>query len=1153
MRKYISTLLLLVCTSVMFAQGVRVEFGKNRVQYHDDFKEWSEYESPNFITYWYGKSRNVGQSAVQIAELDHNAIQNILDHRINNKIELIVYADITDLKQSNIGTEDAFVNTAGQTKIVGNKVFVYFNGDHQHLRQQIREGIASVYLNSMLFGSNLQEIVQNAVMMNLPNWFEKGLVAYVGSEWNARMDNRLKDAMLHEDYENFEQLAEEQPQLAGHALWYFIGQNYGKSTVSNLLYLTRINRSIESGFLYVLGSNYERILVSWETFFKSKYEIDEQGRNPLDENYFKVKNRRNLPLSQVKMSPDGSKIAYVSNEIGKYKVYLHDLISDERKVIHKGGFRNAFQATDYNYPLLAWKPSGYELSIIYERRDVIKWINYDVKTDDIMEEIVDPQYQRIINAEYIDNSKMIFSAIVNGYSDLFIYETLNRQTQRISNDFYDDVDATVVRLENKKGILFASNRAEPIFEPARLDSILPIQKFDIFYYDLSTRSPELIRVTDTPLADERNPVAIDTTWFGYLTDESGIYNRKVGYIEDVFLYNEKTITFKDKTEIIIPEDSIIVDLDTSLVASITLDSIFEKQAFTHHNSDYSRSILEWSIGLKTNKMVELVRHEDEHQIFVQNVAVDTIKEVRNTVFQDQQISIYNSINGIVPVITNNTNEQSVLAEISDPIEITEPEEKPDDEKVDIDNYLFQSEFDDEETPSTVEVEEGKGTIVLEQPDDPINIATPKVKQPDVHKFRSSNIIPYRIKFRTDFVTTNVDNSLLFGGLDTYAGDREEFSTPPPGILFKANFKDLFEDYQIEGGIRLPTTFNGAEYFLLFDDKKGRFDKRYAAYRKVTRTRFDFQPQDTERREFVTLLANAEIRYPFDIFRSLRLSGTLRNDRTSVLATSKASLAEPSFNEQRVGAKLEFVFDNTLDVSVNIKNGTRYKVYAEVVKRFRLDLLKNENRLEFDPGVMTVLGVDARHYQRLDKRSILAARFAAATSFGSEKILYFLGGTDGWLFPDFNSDVPLPLNDEFAYQTLAANMRGFSQNSRNGNSFMLSNIELRVPLFQYFTKKTIRNPFLRNFQIMGFFDIGTAWQGITPFSEDNPLNIDFLIGEEANPVSVQVVYFRDPIVMGYGAGVRSSVFGYFVRLDYAWGIESRIVQDPRFFLSIGTDF
>ena len=123
-------LLYILCFSILAfattAQTTQVEFGKNRVQFHEDYEEWSQYESQNFITFWYGEGRYIGQFVVQSAEYDHDEIQDILEHRMNDKIEIIVYTDLTDLKQSNIGSEETFVNTGGQTKIVGNKMILRY-------------------------------------------------------------------------------------------------------------------------------------------------------------------------------------------------------------------------------------------------------------------------------------------------------------------------------------------------------------------------------------------------------------------------------------------------------------------------------------------------------------------------------------------------------------------------------------------------------------------------------------------------------------------------------------------------------------------------------------------------------------------------------------------------------------------------------------------------------------------------------------------------------------------------------------------------------------------------------------------------------------------------------------------------------------------
>lgn len=106
------------------------------------------------------------------------------------------------------------------------------------------------------------------------------------------------------------------------------------------------------------------------------------------------------------------------------------------------------------------------------------------------------------------------------------------------------------------------------------------------------------------------------------------------------------------------------------------------------------------------------------------------------------------------------------------------------------------------------------------------------------------------------------------------------------------------------------------------------------------------------------------------------------------------------------------------------------------------------------------------------------------------------------------------------------------------------------MFQYFSKN-IKSAFIRNFQVVGFFDVGTAWEGLDPYSEDNPLNTT--VFEEGEVIDVTVNFFRDPIVAGYGFGARSTLFGYFIRADYGWGIETGIIQKPRLHISLGLDF
>lgn len=162
----------------------------------------------------------------------------------------------------------------------------------------------------------------------------------------------------------------------------------------------------------------------------------------------------------------------------------------------------------------------------------------------------------------------------------------------------------------------------------------------------------------------------------------------------------------------------------------------------------------------------------------------------------------------------------------------------------------------------------------------------------------------------------------------------------------------------------------------------------------------------------------------------------------------------------------------------------------------------------------------------------------------------MGGVDNWLFPKFNSDIAIAQDKNYTYQTLATNLRGFTQNIRNGNNFSVINSELRLPVFKYFSKKPIKSDFFNNFQIVGFGDIGTAWTGSSPWDKENSLYKKTING---NPITIVLEKDIDPIVGGFGFGFRSRLLGYFMRADWSWGIENGIIQDNIFYFSLSLDF
>ena len=271
-------MLLAPSAKAQFTRGVQMNFGKNRVQYNDFL--WTFYRFKNFDTYFYLGGQELAVYTGRTADADIAEIEKLFDYRINGRFQFIIYNRLTDLKQTNIGLEgeEQNTNTGGLTRIVGNKILIYFDGDYRHFREQIRAGVAQVMINQLMYGGSIKDRLQASVLLNLPEWYVNGLIAYVSKGWAPEEDSKMRDAILGKHYRNFDNLTGQDAEFAGMSLWNYIVETYGKTSVSNLLYMTRINRNIENGFIYVLGVPMKEVRKNWIQYYQNLYVEDDKNR-----------------------------------------------------------------------------------------------------------------------------------------------------------------------------------------------------------------------------------------------------------------------------------------------------------------------------------------------------------------------------------------------------------------------------------------------------------------------------------------------------------------------------------------------------------------------------------------------------------------------------------------------------------------------------------------------------------------------------------------------------------------------------------------------------------------------------------------------------------------------------------------------------------
>ena len=199
--------LLTISVSGQFYNGTKMIFGKNRIQYSEYL--WSHYKYDKFNIYFYEKGKNLADYVARSAYLQLNELEVQFEYKLKKKIQFIVYNTQNQSKESNIGNyPDEKLNTGSFTRVVGNKVFLHFDGSHENFDGQIRSGISKFLVDEIIFGTDFSDEIKNETLIKFPDWYYEGLIAYLSENWSVKIEGEIKSYFKDGYFEKFNWLKE---------------------------------------------------------------------------------------------------------------------------------------------------------------------------------------------------------------------------------------------------------------------------------------------------------------------------------------------------------------------------------------------------------------------------------------------------------------------------------------------------------------------------------------------------------------------------------------------------------------------------------------------------------------------------------------------------------------------------------------------------------------------------------------------------------------------------------------------------------------------------------------------------------------------------------------------------------------------------------
>ena len=1123
--KIVFTVFVLYMYIPSIAQVVNaVEFGKNRVQ-HKKFK-WQYYQSTNFNTYFNQNGQELAKFVLQVAEEELPDVEAFTEYSLQRRANIVVYNEFADMQQSNIGIGIDWLNTGGATKLVNNKMVVYFNGNHADLRRQIRQGIARIITDNVLFGEDLGEFAGNQALLDLPLWLTNGYVDFAAENWNTALDDELKSVIIEGKYSKFYQFAFEKPRLAGHAFWYYIEENYKKENVTYLLYLARVYKNLNRASMQVCKRKFKDVLADFMEFESEKYENDISRRKAYPKGQsiesFDVTTRKDFYRINVNPNKKNNSFALVEFNKGIIQLKLYE--DFDETVILKYGIRSYLNETNPDYPLMAWDPKGTRLTVIYHEEGKIKLFVYDLVTRIKYPKLdITNQFQQIQDVKYmIDSRTLLITATKNGHADIFTFNLENEKIQQITDDVYDDLDASFVAFPGKTGIIFSSNRPGPTAVGG--DTSLPSNnRYNVFLitnFGGKAALNQITQLSDLKYGNARYPTPYNNNHFTFISDENGVGNRYAGFfttkasgVDTLVLIGEDILRNPSAKDV----DSVLRVYKKDDVDSIAVVMVSKDSTYTFPLTNYETSVAESRIAGENNQVSEVTRQGNEKTLYKLKIDESVLRR-RNVTAPPTTF--------MKRVVMADKISASIGDKYDKPLEATDSMQQD----------VFQDEFEQERKDSNLL---GKITGVVQ----PLNSTV----------LKNAKLYPYKpVKFGADYGGVGFSNALLYNRYQPYAGGSGPVRLGSGSVLnglVKLGTSELMEDIKITGGFNLATNLKDNEWLLNYQNLKRRIDWGGTFFRSVLNGGINVNGRLLDAK-VITHLYQANVAYPFDNSKRVSLTFGIRSDNFITLTdvNNNITLAVPNIRRNFATTHVEYVYDNTLNPAQNIWHGLRYKVFFD----WNTDVSKEKNtsgKFNFN------WGFDARYYYPIYRNFIWAGRAAADFSWGNQKTIYYLGGADGWLMFGGNNNnryfnannTPAP-DVDYAFQSLALNLRGFTQNVANGNNAFTINSEFRLPVYTTFFNRPLNNAFLRNFQIIQFIDLGTAWNGAYKGIK-RPSSIYGI-----PPVQVKTeVGGIGPLAGGYGFGARSTLLGYFLKFDAAWEMKGVFRGKPIYYFSLGLDF